>query len=123
MISIIFNMGLFGWNKKSKTHPEPDWGEISPEGYNEEKNSALLAFNVDMESETSREMAKKFIAGRVLWYKRHLPVNSSFLVFVDLRGQDEIAAQPAVREKWQQEMLSAIQQSEPGIKIDVNIKL
>lgn len=65
-----------------------DWGSITPEFFNREKNSAVHIFNHCLLDEDNINRAIKFAIGRIEWYKNFLPQGCSHEVVFDDRGQD-----------------------------------
>lgn len=65
-----------------------DWGAITPEFFNREKNSAVHIFNHGLLDEESIKRAVKFAVGRIEWYKNYLPHGCDHEVVFDDRGQD-----------------------------------
>jgi hypothetical protein len=65
-----------------------DWGTITPEFYNREKNSAVHVFNHCLIGEENVSRAIKFAIGRIEWYKSYLPQGCTHEVVFDDRGQD-----------------------------------
>lgn len=65
-----------------------DWGGITPQGYNQEKNEALHVCNFDLSSEDKIENVILFIIGKILWAKNHLPKGCNQLIVFDVRGQE-----------------------------------
>lgn len=98
---------------------ELDWGAVTPEGYNREKNEALFVFNFYMVSDEAKTLAKEFVLGRILWYSIHLPPDCSFLIHVDLRDQaisiDKLNA-------WRDDITNKIAQNS-NIKIEITFLL
>lgn len=64
-----------------------NWGNVTPEGYEDATKEALHVLNVNFIGEENRSRALKFICARVLHFHLHLPKNSSQRVRFDLRGQ------------------------------------
>ncbi|GEM_PF-2837107 len=67
---------------------ELDWGTITPEFYNREKNAAVHIFNHNLSGEENINRAIKFALGRIKWYSKYLPPGCSNEVVFDDRGQD-----------------------------------
>jgi len=65
-----------------------DWGNVTPEFFNKEKNSAVHVFNHCLVDEESVERSIKFAIGRIEWYKEFLPDGCDHEVVFDDRGQD-----------------------------------
>lgn len=65
-----------------------DWGTITPEFYNREKNSAVHIFNHNLSGVENINRVIKFALGRIKWYSNNLPPGCSHEVVFDDRGQD-----------------------------------
>ena len=66
---------------------ELNWGPVTPEGFNSEKNQAIIVMNVDLTSIAKVEHVVAYVAGKISWYALHLPKNASQLVYFDITGQ------------------------------------
>ncbi|RXK85273.1 hypothetical protein [Filimonas effusa] len=64
-----------------------DWGQITPDGYNEELNQVLHVFNFDMSSKENLKRILSYITGRIIWMSYNAPLGSSHRVVLDIRGQ------------------------------------
>lgn len=64
-----------------------DWGNATPEGYDDNNMEALHVLNVRFVGEANRNRVLKFVCARILHFHRHLPKGSSQRVRFDLRGQ------------------------------------
>ncbi len=64
-----------------------DWGNITPEGFNEKQQEALHVFNFDISSVDKISMCTIFIAGKIFWTSKHIPNGVSQKIVIDLRGQ------------------------------------
>ncbi|MCL6560078.1 MAG: hypothetical protein K6U74_15070 [Firmicutes bacterium] len=70
-------------------HPEDlDWGPVTIEFFSEEENTAVHVFNCDLMSPDNVERCKKFVLGKLKWYKHHLPQGCKQAVIFDDRGQN-----------------------------------
>lgn len=67
---------------------ELDWGNVTPDGFNEGNNEAIFVYNVDLTSETNLLDTILFVSGRIIWNKNNLPENCSQQIVFDIRGQD-----------------------------------
>lgn len=65
-----------------------NWGAVTPEFFNREKNSAVHIFNHCLLGEENISRAIKFAIGRIKWYKDFLPQGCKHEVVFDDRGQD-----------------------------------
>lgn len=83
-----------------KTEFDLNWGEISPDLYDEKNNEAVYVFNFSFISPEARNLVKKFAVGKVLWYHDQLPKNCRQVVELDLRGQDEIKYELEIQDEW-----------------------
>lgn len=64
-----------------------EWGNITPEGYDDAIREALHVLNVNFIGEANRNRVVKFTCARVVHFHKHLPEGSSQRVRFDLRGQ------------------------------------
>jgi len=65
-----------------------DWGAVTPELFNREKNSVVHIFNHCLLDWGNINRAIKFAVGRIEWYKDFLPQDCKHEVVFDDRGQD-----------------------------------
>lgn len=71
----------------NKSNPyDFDWGNITPDGFDEVNNVALFVFNFDVSASDSIEMSKVFCYGKIVWATMNIPKCNYRLVW-DLRGQ------------------------------------
>ena len=63
-----------------------DWGSITPEGYNEQKNEVVFIFNFDISSQDRIERGIVFAVGKLIWSMKNIPP-CNYRVVLDLRGQ------------------------------------
>src|SRR3989344_9031928 len=113
---------MFNIFKKSKQENDPfkhDWGQVTPDLYNEKKNEAVHVFNFNMTSEESRHLAQKFIVGKVLWYQKHLPDNCSHIMDMDIRGQEEIEFEFDLMNGWRTETLNKIKNHQKKMALEM----
>ena len=64
-----------------------DWGTVTPEGWNNEKQEALHVYNVALTKGATLERAKRFIVGRIIHFSHHIPSGATQKVVIDARGQ------------------------------------
>ena len=115
---------MFNLFRKKNTGNNPfalDWGVVTPEQYSKEKNDAVYVLNFDFHVEESRNLAKTFTIGRILWYHKHLPKNCSHNITLDLRGQDEIKFELEIHDQWRADVLQTVKRNIPGVKIEMTI--
>lgn len=67
---------------------ELDWGGVTPESTNIEKNMFTYVFNHKLSSPDEVDRTIRFITGRLLFYDKHLPTNPTHVVRIDARGQN-----------------------------------
>lgn len=67
---------------------ELDWGTITPEFYNGQKNSVVHIFNHSLLGDDNINRSIKFAIGRIKWYSTYLPKGCSHEVVFDDRGQN-----------------------------------
>ncbi len=93
-----------------------DWGEVTPEGFDGNRNQALHVLNVFLQNPEGRRLALPFLVGRVIWFQRHLPRGCSHRVRVDTGGQT-IPVETLYA--WRDEALSRIQDLEPAVRLEI----
>ncbi len=108
-------MGIFRKKNKNISPIDLDWGEITPDAYNQDENNAFYVFGFHMIQEESRKMASKYITGKVLWYKYHLPENCSHSIKLDIRGQREIKFEMHMMSTWRKNTIELITNNEVEI--------
>jgi len=64
-----------------------DWGIATPDRFSEKDQQLLFVFNVDVASTANVERTVVFVAGKVLWFNKHVPAGTEYKVVFDLRGQ------------------------------------
>lgn len=64
-----------------------DWGSVTPEFYNREKNTAVYIFNHWLVDEGNVDRTIRFVLGRIEWYKQYLPQGCGYEIVFDDRGQ------------------------------------
>lgn len=64
-----------------------DWGTITPEFYNKEKNSVVHIFNHYLIGEENINRVIRFTIGRIEWYNNYFPQGCTHEVAFDDRGQ------------------------------------
>lgn len=65
-----------------------DWGTVTPESTNLDKNVFTYVFNHRLSSPEEVDRTVRFIVGRLLFYEKHLPANPKHSVKIDARGQN-----------------------------------
>jgi hypothetical protein len=65
-----------------------DWGNVTPEGFNERNNEALHVFNFDISKRENIENAILFTLGKIVRSAEHLPKNCKQIITFDVRGQE-----------------------------------
>ena len=65
-----------------------DWGHVTPESANMERNEFTYVYNHDISSAKKIDRTIRFIVGRLFYYDRHLPASPKHIVKIDIRGQD-----------------------------------
>jgi len=68
-------------------YDELDWGPTTVEFYDEANKDALHVFNVHLIGPESKARVLKFVCARVRHVTRHLPVDTSQRITIDIRGQ------------------------------------
>jgi len=98
---------FFKSKKETPVDPfELDWGEITPDGYNQNEKSSLCVFAHSLISEEARPLSSIFAAGRIVWYNNHLPEGTANKVLLDIRGQDAMKYEFEIQENWAKELRS-----------------
>ena len=64
-----------------------DWGAATPELYSAEERQAMHVINANCIGESRRERVRRFVVGRLIYYSKHLPEETSQWVRFDIRGQ------------------------------------
>lgn len=64
-----------------------NWGNVTPDGFNEKNNEALFVYNVDLTSQTNMLDTILFVSGRIIWNRNDLPENCMQQIVFDIRGQ------------------------------------
>lgn len=64
-----------------------DWGNVTPEGFNEKENEALHVFNFDLSKKENIDNAILFTLGKMLRSKEDLPEDCKQTFTFDVRGQ------------------------------------
>ena len=95
---------------------ELDWGEVTPEGFDDSKNQALHVLNCFLQSTESRNLCQIFLVGRIVWFSKHLPPNCSHRVRLDTRGQS-ISVNTLY--KWREVALSKIRERMPAVQVEI----
>jgi hypothetical protein len=67
-----------------------DWGHITSEAYNSDKNEVTFIFNFDLQSQKKIENATQYVIGRLCWGVTHFPSESAIRMIYDIRGQEMI---------------------------------
>lgn len=80
-------INTFGEDKHENNPFKLDWGEVTPEKYNESVKEAFYVCNFCMKNEEARNSARLFLAGKVSWYSNHLPIGTLHRIRMDIRGQ------------------------------------
>lgn len=70
-----------------------DWGIITAEGYNYEKNEVLLIFNVAINGFTNANNVIQYVIGRLKYGSLNFPDNAFIKVIFDIRGQKNTEAE------------------------------
>src|SRR6187549_3280340 len=64
-----------------------DWGQVTPEAANLERNEFVYVYNHDLTSSEKVDRTIRFILGRLIYYDNHLPKDPIHLLKIDARGQ------------------------------------
>ena len=64
-----------------------DWGQVTPESANIDKNEFVYVYNHDLSSPDKVDRTIRFIIGRLKYYDTHLPNNPKHIIKIDARGQ------------------------------------
>lgn len=67
---------------------EHNWGAITPELADLSNNTFVYVYNHDMTSIAKIDRTIRFILGRVFFYDKQLPKDSSHKLVLDVRGQN-----------------------------------
>ena len=66
---------------------KPDWGQVTPEAANIDKNEFVYVYNHDLSSQNKIDRTIRFIVGRLNYYDTQLPKDPIHLIKIDARGQ------------------------------------
>lgn len=114
---------MFNIFRKNKQENDPfklDWGQVTPDQFNEVKNESFYLFNFNMISEEARAQAMKFAAGKILWYAQQMP-KCKHHARLDIQGQDEIKFKIEQHNDWRNNTLKRIKNKQPKIDIEISI--
>lgn len=64
-----------------------DWGQVTPEAANIDRNEFVYVYNHDLSSADKIDRTIRFILGRLNYYDTQLPMHPIHLIKVDVRGQ------------------------------------
>lgn len=64
-----------------------DWGQVTPEAANIDKNEFVYVYNHDLSSPDKIDRTIRFIIGRLNYYDTQLPHDSKHIIKIDARGQ------------------------------------
>lgn len=64
-----------------------DWGQVTPEAANIDKNEFVYIYNHDLSTPDKIYRTIRFIVGRLSYYDTQLPKDPIHLVKIDARGQ------------------------------------
>jgi hypothetical protein len=64
-----------------------DWDKLTVEGYSEDRNEAVMVFNVDVTSEEKANRVIQYVVGRTIWGCHNFPPEANIVLSFDLRGQ------------------------------------
>jgi hypothetical protein len=95
---------------------ELDWGEVTPEGFDNNKNQALHVLNCFMQSPESRRLVLIYLIGRIVWFNKHLPPGCCHRIRIDTGGQ---FISVNVLNKWREAALSKIRERLPAVQIEI----
>lgn len=107
------------FNLFSKDPYELDWGNITPEGFDQEKKEVIHIFNFDISSAEKVSKCSVFSVGKIIWVNKHIPKGTTQKVILDLRGQPITFLDRARKMKY--DILQQVTQIESDIVIDIEI--
>lgn len=64
-----------------------DWGEVTPEAANIDKNEFVYVYNHDISSSEKVDRTIRFVIGRLNYYDTQLPKDPKHIINIDARGQ------------------------------------
>lgn len=64
-----------------------DWGQVTPEAANTDRNEFVYIYNHDVSSSQNIDRTIRFIIGRLNYYDTQLPKDCKHLIKIDVRGQ------------------------------------
>lgn len=69
-----------------------DWGKITAEAYDAQKNEITLIFNCDLRNEKNIENTVQYVVGRLCWGIVNFPPAAVIRMVFDIRGQEIIVS-------------------------------
>lgn len=98
---------------------ELDWGNVTSDGYNEEKQEIVNVFNFDISSDDKIDRCIFFSVGKILWNDIHIPEYTKQKIVFDLRGQPLVFLEKA--KKMKEAILGSIKKMKPSLNIVIEI--
>lgn len=96
-----------------------NWGNVTPDGVNEEKKEVINIFNFDISSAEKIFRCVIFSVGKIIWINKHIINGTKQKVIFDLRGQPITFLDRA--RKMKQDILQQVTQIKPDIIVDIEI--
>ncbi|MBL4705907.1 MAG: hypothetical protein JKY54_15380 [Flavobacteriales bacterium] len=112
-------MGIFSKIKGKTSAFDLDWGEVTPDVYDEKKNESSYICAHDYLSEESIKYSQILITGRVLWYQKYLHEATHNSISIDISGQYEIADSLKKREEVVRGLENKILSSNNTLSLEV----
>jgi hypothetical protein len=107
------------FNLFSKDPYELNWGNVTPDGFNEEKKEVINIFNFDISSAEKISRCVIFSVGKIIWINKHIIKGTKQKVIFDLRGQPITFLDRA--RKMKQDILKQVTQIKPDVIVDIEI--
>ncbi len=65
-----------------------DWGPVTPEAANIEKNEFIYIYNHELSNAEKIDRTIRFVIGRLKHYDTELPKDAKHIITIDTRGQN-----------------------------------
>lgn len=96
-----------------------DWGNITPDGYNELLQEIVHVFNFDISSKDKIERCIIFSVGKIIWSDMHIPKYTQQKIVFDLRGQPLVFLDRA--KKMKKDISEAVKKTNSSINFIIEI--
>lgn len=79
---------------------ELDWGNVTPDGFDEKNQEIVHVFNFDISSKDKIDNCIIFSVGKIVWSHFHIPEGIKQKLVFDLRGQPLVFLERARKMKY-----------------------